>query len=593
MFQPAQIVELIRIHRERGASERNSWDRWHAWYLSEFWSSTANGADAPSGAAENTEQISLETNYPYPYLDTMTASVCPTNPLLSIKPREPQMAEAAKGREALVNDSFKRDKLHAKSWDLCTHAGIAGRGFSKTVWDARRRCPTTLICDPRTIFYDMTQYDWELVRYVCEAVVLTAEEFNARIRTETDPEGAPKYDPAVASKAGPDAYPAWLDDKQRSKATVNQATRELFQWYVVYEFYDLTADRFYHFLDGNTTPLFSGPLPNRFVRNPFSKIVFNSNLRDNGGVSDIKLIAPLQERLNELDSLELWFAKACVPIPILNDGAMDNPADAQDALQAAANPGDSVRLQLKNGKTFDDAIGYTKVPQLAPQHERMRDRCTQVIEFILGLPQYARGSVGKGGDTATEFALADAALRTRNGRRIKVVEDWISEVGRKVLGIWKEKLDPEQQVSIPRPYAGDDVLISRATLAFPTPGVQEIDEFEDEYLYNYEVVPYSPTENSKLVILQKLQTFWPAIQPLLGQGIDAQKFVKKFLELLGLDDLDDGKPSAIPAPAPSVAGAQGGGGADTIATGAPPPGTEDVETTLPADARQFASQPRL
>lgn len=590
-FDMKKINELIGVHISKGKMERHNWDKYHAWYLSEFWDNKSGGqAESFNAPQEDTSQISLETNYPYPYIDTMIANVCPTNPLLSIKPRDPDMAKSAQAREALVNDSFKRDKMHAKSWDLCSHTGICGRGFSKTVWDADRRCPTTSILDPRTVFFDMTK-PWEHIRYICEVVILDDDEFRSRVRVEADPPGAAKYDPAVAAKVKPGAYPSWLEDKERSKAHVNEATKSLFQWHVVYEFYDLRDNVFYHVYQDQQEPLYKGALPNRFVKNPFAMIVFNTNLRDPGGVSDVKLIAPLQERLNELDSLELWFAKSCIPALVLNESKVDNPEDARSAVAQGSQPGSIISLKVKSDVLLEQVLRWTPTPALSPQHSAMRDRCTQVIEFILGLPQYARGAIGKGGDTATEFALADAALRTRNGRRIKVVEDWIGCVGQKVLGIWKEKIDPEKSMSIPRPYANDTMIVSRAELAFPTPA-DTINEFEDEYNYNYEVVPYSPTENHKLVQLQKLQQFWPVIQGMLGKGVDTAKFVTKLLELLGLPEMQmDGAP-AVPPPAPAVAGAQGGGG-DTLATGAMPAGTTDVESILPPGVRGQASQPGI
>jgi hypothetical protein len=79
-----------------------------------------------------------------------------------------------------------------------------------------------------------------------------------------------------------------------------------------------------------------------------------------------------------------------------------------------------------------------------------------VIEFILGIPQYSRGVVGVA-DVATEVALADTATRTRNGRRIKMIEDAIDTLAHKVVGLYEEFLPPNTMLPI-RLTDSQDVL---------------------------------------------------------------------------------------------------------------------------------------
>jgi hypothetical protein len=588
-FDMVRINELIRLHIDKGKRERKNWDKWHAWYLSEFWEQKGNADTGPPGSGSENE-LNMEVNYPYPYIDTMTANTCPTNPQVTIKARDATLhGKAATAREALVNDTFSRDKMHRKARRISTFTSICGRGVSKTVWDARRRFPTTSVLDPRTVFFDLSADEWENIRYVCEAIVLTQDEFNAKIRKPDDPPEAAKYDPIVAAKVKPGAYPDWLFDKERSDTFANEASKKLFQWIVVYEFYDLIDDVFYHVLHDQTEPLYKGPLPNRFMRNPYELLTYNENLRDMGGVSDVKLIAPLQERLNEQDSLELWFTKVCIPVLYFNESGVDNPEDARSAIRNASSPGDIVGLKLKAERLLSEVLEWSRTPSMAPQHDKVRDRLTQVIEFILGLPQYSRGSIGKGGDTATEFALADAALRTRNGWRVQANHDWVAAAGKKGLAIWKEKLDPERPMTVPVPSAKTSVIVDRVLLAFPDPA-DSPSEYDDDYDYSYEVVAYSPTENNKLLMLQKIQQFFPVLQQLMQQGIDVKKFVTRLLDLLDLGDLAQDGPVAMPQmPAPPG----GQAATDTTATGAMPPGVADVEAILPPTTRQFASQPKL
>ena len=70
---------------------------------------------------------------------------------------------------------------------------------------------------------------------------------------------------------------------------VHEASKEVFDWVVVYEFYDFEHEEYSHWIDDMEEPLFEGELPYKYLDNPFTLMVFNESLRDAGGVSDIKL----------------------------------------------------------------------------------------------------------------------------------------------------------------------------------------------------------------------------------------------------------------------------------------------------------------
>jgi hypothetical protein len=540
-FQRA--VGITASHVERGKQERIDWDRWHSWYLSEYWDAENGGSVQESLGSED---ISLETNYPYAFVDTMIANVCPTNPMITVNARRKELHDTARAREDLVNDSLRRDKMHAKSWDMATFSAICGRAVSKTVFNKRTRRPTTRIVNPRNFFYDMST-DWEDVRYAVEAIQLTEDEFKERIKNGS-------YSKKASKAVAYGEVPEWMFNKNASSAFYNEASQEAFKWAVVYEFYDFTADKFYHFLEGSSVPLYEGPPPYKYNRNPFSLLMFNKSLRENSGISDVKLIARIQERLNEIDTLELLFAHTCIPVTMMNEAHMDDPEAARAALRNATRPGDIAGIKASQPMPFEQLVTWTKTPTMSPSWDKMRERCTALIEFILGIPQYSRGAYG-GAEVATELALVDTATRTRNGRRIKVIEDWIVEVSKKSLGLWKEYLSPEETLSLRNRSSFESSLVGRAELAFPNPderGNLPADDFEDEWCYDFEAVPYSPTENHRLVQLQKLQQF---MQFLVGNAaVDQGALITKLTELLGMDELRQPPgataPGVMPAPAP-------------------------------------------
>jgi len=521
----------------------------------------------------------------------MVANICPNNPEITVNARRKHLHEAAKYREALINDTFRRVGGHRILWRVATMSSVYPRSFVKTVWNFRKKSPDFIALDPRNVWFDMSVDRWEDIRYLIEVTVLTREDFNSRTKgkgKKTDQ----VYNPEVAEKAQFGAYPEWLRDRQRDRSLLNESSKEVFEWVTVYEVYDFSDEgRYYHYMEEQDEPLFAGEMPYRFVRNPFYRVSFNDNLTDIGGLSDVKLIAPVLERLNELDTLMLWFAQTSIPITLLNSSLCDNPERVRSQLRDATAPGSIVEVAGKSNAAISDIIGHTSTPSLSPEFVSSRDRCIQVIEFILGIPQYSRGVVGVA-DVATEVALADTATRTRNGRRQKEVYDLLSWMGQGTVGLYEEFLADDE--ILPVRLLGDPKMleITRASMM----AREILDARGEEPLeYDYEAVPYSPTENNRLVQLRNLQQFFPLLQE--APNVDQAGLLRKLLELLQMEDIlkdeeqlkqeaaqaqQAAQPQAPPQPG------QPSAGQDTIATGALPPGTD---VPLPPNSAGGAGHP--
>ena len=283
----------------------------------------------------------------------------------------------------------------------------------------------------------------------------------------------------------------------------------------------------------------------------------------------------------------LWFAQTAIPITMLNTGLVDNPERIRTQLREATSPGSIVEVSGKSGASMADIIGHTQTPSLSPEFVASRDRCIQVIEFILGIPQYSRGVVGVS-DVATEVALADTATRTRNGRRQQEVYDLISWQSQGIVGLYEEFL-PDDAI-LPVRMGGDSevVEITRASML-----AREIlsSQGEEPLEYDYLAVPYSPTENNRLVQLRNLSQYFDLLAQ--SEQIDQKRLVRKLTELLQMEDiLKDKQQLEQEAQAASQeaqkAQSQVQGGMppvgqtnDTMATGALPPGTEPVMPPLP------------
>ena len=564
-----QVRGIIETHKSKTRVERTSWDRWRSWYLSEYW---RGSSDLPQGSGEilGEEEINFETNYPYAYIDTMIANICPTNPQVSVLAKKEDLREVAKFREALINDTMSRNETHRLLWKTATHTAICGRGFLKTVWSFSKNTVEFFCIDPRFVFFDMSAPRWEDIRYLIEVTVLTKAEFKDRTKQKKG-RGA-MYRPKVAEKADFGGYPTWLRDRVRSQSQVNAASVGVYDWVTVYEVYDFSGEgRYYHMLEDVEEPLFEGELPYRYVRNPFVMLQFNDNMSDLGGMSDVKLISSLQERLNEIDTLELWHAHSSTPVLLVNTGLVDNPETITTALRDAAEPGSMVAVMGKASAPLRDLIGQTPTPQFQPSFNRMRERCTQVIEFVLGIPQYSRGVVGVA-DVATEVALADTATRTRNGRRIKAVEDLVGALGNHIVGLFEEFLPNDTILPLRLTDSREILEVTRESLR----ARDERNPEEGPMDYDYSAIPYSPTENHSLIQLQKVQQYLPLL--LESPQVGKEKLVLKLLELLQMTDImqeappQPEMPMGMPPQEQMMPPAPGG---DTLVTGALPPGTQE------------------
>ena len=195
---------------------------------------------------------------------------------------------------------------------------------------------------------------------------------------------------------------------------------------------------------------------------------------------------------------------------------------------------------------------------------------------------------------ATEVALADTATRTRNGRRQKEIYDLIGWQSQTIVGLYEEFLADDEILPVRMLANAEVVEITRASMM-----AREIlaTRGEEPLEYDYEAVPYSPTENNRLVQLRNLQQFFPLLQE--SPQVDQSTLIRKLAELLQMQDVLKSKdqieaeaqraqeelqkkqaPVAPPAP-----------GQDTLATGALPPGTEPVLPPNPAGLGPGGGEP--
>lgn len=579
MFEPKVLKAIIEAHITKAKREHQTWDKWRAWYRSEFWGQTQSHDDP----------LYLENNYLYAFADTMVASVTPPNPRVTCIGRrdDDETVLAAQYREALINDVLYRMEAHNLLWKMATYASIYGRAPLKSVWNFKLRRPDFIALDPRYLFFDMSASRWDDVRYCIEVTTLTKDEFFKRAKKKRGAKSK-QYDPGVVKKAQFGSFPKWLQDSEDPTASMNDDIRKVFEWVTVYEVYDFVNENYYHMLEDVEDPLFMGDLPYVFVPNPFSILTFNDNLLDIGGLSDSQLVERQQRRLNELDTLELRHAQSSIPVTVINEALCDNPEDFVDQVSTATSPGDVVRLHGRNAAPITAILGTTPTTTLSPEFAEIRDRIEASIQFVLGIPEYARGVAGTS-EVATELALVDAAMRTRLGRRTKLINGTIRTIAESIIGLYEEFMDSAEEIPVRVTGTREAVTVARKHLIARDPELadelKKMGEFIEEPLsIDYEVVPYSPTENSKSAQVRKITQFLEVL--LSSPNINQRKLTSHILEVLNIgadvmvseEELAQQQEQAMMQMQAQTQAEEEvkGGGADVLATGGMPQDVPEI-----------------
>lgn len=531
--------------------------------------------EGANGALAFDDGLSVESNYYFAFADTLVAQVVPPNPQVTIAASRKALEDPAKYREGLVNKVFNKEKLSAKIWKLCTRATVWPRCFIKAVWSETRKRPIFRVINPHYIFYDMNAEDYEDIRYIIEVTPITKADFNKRLKKQGKSGGF--YRKGAEEEVEFGKWPDWLEpdndwaDRPRiaEEKEIN-IVRDEYEWTVIYEIYDLRAKKFYHYAEGVEAPLLTDDLPYQYLANPYFQLSFNDNLKDLGGMSDAELIYPTVERLNEMQSLEIWHCKASIPAAVIHEGLVDDPEAFTDAYEQIDGPGQAISLNAKSRVSINDVLGQTPVPQLPIEWERSQQRLESIIEFVLGLPAYQRGSVGQS-DVATELALTDSATKTRNARRQKQVYNVIEWASRAAIGLFHEFMDDELQIPIRIADDLDETMVTREMLNFPE------NSPDDPWAYDYESHPYNASELNDVVRLKQFEAFMPILLQAAEAGIiDMRELMKKLLELLHLPDLlappqpEGAAMGGMPGMAPGAAGA-GAGASPGMPSAAQPP----------------------
>ena len=475
-------------------------------------------------------------------VETALTSLVSPNPAITAVARNRAEEERIRACEAFVNNALDASNYRQEQGLYVFDSVLYGRGITKTAWSAKKDNPVVRATDVRTTFFDLTARRPDDIRYWIEATLLSSTQFKERIRIND-----------YASWAGeinPDAYPKWM--LTDTGATVDRESLKNYQkWHVVYEIHDLEADKVVHIIPGDPRPV----MVDKLVYNPYDLTTLNTNGEDCRGLSEIALISPNQEEVNNLLTYWLNIVRACVPKGVYDPGELDG-----EQLGAAAKAGLNTwspirRVGGKSKGPLSDAIGMFPMPQVPPEALALLDKVWNNITIVSALAEAQRGQV-TGARTATELALIEGQLRNRLSGRQKRIDAITSSVAEKMLLLmqkYKKNDEVLQQTGVDGWSAVSPDTLEGVKAAF-------------------KVVPYTAMESNRAVVQEQFKEFmmWAGKNP----ACDQRKLLQATVDIFdnpALRRYNIVLPEQVEAQEAAEAGA-----------GAPPPGGPSPEVLAAA-----------
>jgi len=534
----AHFQSVIKHHKAQHKANLAGWNKDIAAYRGDFW-------------GENTDdetEATVQWPYMYAFVDVLVSNIVPPNPACDIRARRQALSATAEVRSHLVRDVFEKDRLTSKLWRAAAQTSLLRESFLKIVYSKKRQRPRFRVVPPTRIWYDKNAEEWDDIRYLIEAVPLTRAEFLSRCKSKGRGKDAKaKYDMKHREETANlfKAYPSWLETDTKGEDTDIETSRKSYTYAVVYEVYDFVAKKFYHLMEGYDEPLLDGALPFPTQENPYWRISFNDGLFGLLSFSDASMVREPLARLNQLSTMSHEHVMAAMPRPVAVLDRVDNPDELLSAWSKWRGPSELIQAKISSSKyNINDVIQWSQGNPLPIDFVNRMDAMQQLLEFILALPAYSRGQVGRA-DVATELALVDTAQKTRNARRQKEIYDaieWAAQSTIRLFGLYLSEKD-EEAIYLKMDKGGEKV----ATLK--TLGLETKDGAWD---FDYSAHPYNAAEDNSTVQLKKIEAF----ADLLFGGnpnVDQELVVKELLRALNWSHVfQESKPPPPPGMGPGM-----------------------------------------
>lgn len=499
-------------------NDRRRWDDLLRFYQGRFW--TEETGDSES------EWMRTSVNLTFAITETALSTLIPPNPAVTALARNATEEGRIKAAEAFVNLALDVSDYRAEQGIYVQDAVLYGRGVTKTSFSPKHDLPIVRAADNRSVFFDLTARREDDIRYWIEATLLSEDQFLARVGGKDAAGG--DYSREAAADVTPDTFPKWML-RGLPKNLAQQEMANFQKWVTVYEFYDMERGKVVHMAAGSDRVLMEDDL----IYNPFDILTLNSNGVDCRGLSEIALISPNQEEVNNLLTYWLNIVRLSVPKGVYDPGGVEEDGLAK---AAAAPLGSWTPVRTLGGRSIADSLGQFPTPQVPADALALLEKVWNNINIVSALADAQRGQV-TGARTATELALVQGELRNRLRSRQNKIDRLTASVAKKMLFLMQRFMSEEKVLQVTgrdgwTPVAPDTIV-----------GIDAA----------FKVVPYSPMESNRAVVQEQ---FLQLLQ-FLGNNpaVDQRKLGQVAVEIFDNPELrrhDIFLPEQPPAPAPGA-----------------------------------------
>jgi hypothetical protein len=491
-----KLSTLIERHKSfYEDNEKKQFDKARRFYRGDFYTSKAMDVE------RNNNLHLCSKNLIYAIADTAVSALLGPNPQVAAMPRNERSSKATPAVTGLLEYMFRENKMRRRAATALIDAVLCKRGIFKTSWDSNKDCPTIKVCDPSTVFFDLTVRDVNDIKYWLEATVLPYAEFKARVETG-------RYKASLAD-VEPDRYPTWmLGDDQKG---MTDSIRDAFEWVTVWEYYDRETNKVMHYVQQIDQVVFEDTI--EYI--PYSMFSLNQSGIDCLGLSEVQLVLNQQETVNDLLTHMKRITYLQIP-RILYDAGRISEEDLNKAVEATA--GSFVGMAPQNSEALRSlsALFYEMpMPQTPQGVVAFIDRQENDAAFISALAEAARGQV-VGARTATEMAIIDAQMKNRLATREGHLNDAMEDLAGKAYFLCRKYMRGEKMIKI----AG-----SRKWSSVTLDTIMDVD-------MAFEMVSYNPIKTNPSVMIETLLQLIPLLQQ--DPNINTRQLTEEIVKGIGL-----------------------------------------------------------
>ena len=512
-------------------NEKENFDKARRYYRGEFW------ANQTADVAKGVNLHLCSKNLIYSIADTAISALLGPNPMVSANPRNQRSQDSISAVNGLLEYTFKANSMRARAATALIDAVLCKRGIFKTGWSTVHDRPIIRVCDPSTVFFDLTVRDTSDIRYWLEATVVPFKEFKRRVESG-------RYDIKL-DDVKPDRYPKWMMSSAQMNAT--DSVRDSFQWVTIWEYYNRETDKVQHYAPQLDKVIFQDDID--YI--PYSMFSLNQSGVDCLGLSEVQLVLSQQETVNDLLTHMKRITYLMIP-RVLYDAGRISEEDLNKAVEASAGSFVGIAPQNPDALRSLASLFYEMpMPQNPEGVKEFTARQEEDAAFISALAEAARGQV-TGARTATEMAIIDAQMRTRLATREGHVHAALEDVAEKSFYLCRKYMAGEKMVRVTGSQKWKSVSL---------PDIQDVE-------VDFEMVSYNPIQQNPSVQSETLLQMIPFLQE--NENIDKRSLTEEIIKSLGLphklivpqEELDaqaEAEAAAAQA-APGPGGPPGGGG---------------------------------